>query len=365
VAKHLEGQVITKRLAEILALGGYSLLVIALLDTPASGFWLGAKQAERKVAEAQWKPFQVFQTQEPPITRENRPKHRTIKSAERPTVEQSRINKGVQAPSPKPSLKDPTPLERALASCEAEQTKETFVLPGSKGDVRLDNCYRGRDHLNCTFNALTTEAKDLVGGYSNVIEASYTDVSNVSDVCGVKQARLESDIKKAAEFSSRFDLFKTRYNEGISCARTIVQSLNNVTLRNIPQGPDLLKSMIETLQGEVNDVSVAEAEVAELAKKMDTTAKAMTALNLVHHSMCLEGEGVLASQKDGGVPASQKQDGMPTSQKDGGVRDSQKQEGMPASQKDEARPRPDSPKHEPVEGLSYEMSGQVSTLGPK
>jgi hypothetical protein len=74
---------------------------------------------------------------------------------------------------------------------------------------------------------------------------------------------------------------------------------------------------------------------------------------------------VLASQKDGGVPASQKQDGMPTSQKDGGVRDSQKQEGMPASQKDEARARPDSPKHEPVEGLSYEMSGQVSTLGPK
>ena len=47
----------------------------------------------------------------------------------------------------------------ALASCDKEPQSSDLILPRAKGDLKLDRCYRGRDHLVCSFNALLQEAK--------------------------------------------------------------------------------------------------------------------------------------------------------------------------------------------------------------
>jgi hypothetical protein len=270
------GQVIKQRLIKSSALGGFSLSIIALLNTPAPGFWLGAEQAQGQVFQAQRRRLQ-----ERPIVRRNSPNPR------RPLQ---------SSPIHPPAI---GPLATALASCDKEQqSKGPFVLPGAKGDITLDGCYRGRDHLNCTFDALTTEAKALLEGYGNVIEARYTDVKNVDGICGIKPDKLGLDRKNALDFSNRFKVFKTYYKERTSCTSKIAESLNKVTLRDIPQSPEILKSMTDAFLGEVKDVSDVQAEVAELAEKIDSASKAMTAINLVHHAMCPKDEGVPARQKD-------------------------------------------------------------------
>jgi hypothetical protein len=57
-----------------------------------------------------------------------------------------------------PAIEPTSPLGQALASCDKDDAvQETFALPGLKGEVTLDRCYKGHDHLICVFNALITE----------------------------------------------------------------------------------------------------------------------------------------------------------------------------------------------------------------
>lgn len=267
---------INQRLLRALTLGSFSLSVIALLNTSAPGFWLGAEQPQGQVAQPQAR-----------------------RSPGQPAVKRSPPDSRRSAPSSSVSTPAVGPLARALASCDKErQSKGPFVLPGSNGDITLDGCYRGRDHLNCTFEALSSEAKALSEGYSGVIEARYTDVKNVDGICGIKQNKLDLDRKNATEFSSRFKIFSTSYKERTICINKIAESLNKVTLRDMPQAPEVLKSMINAFLGEAKDVSDVQAEVSDLAEKIDSAGKAMTAINLVHHTMCPKDEGVPVSQKD-------------------------------------------------------------------
>jgi len=43
--------------------------------------------------------------------------------------------------------------------CRIHCPDPAATLQSTRGDVKLDRCYRGRDHLVCQFNALLTEAK--------------------------------------------------------------------------------------------------------------------------------------------------------------------------------------------------------------
>jgi hypothetical protein len=56
-------------------------------------------------------------------------------------------------------------LGTALAACEKEsENSEALTLPGARGEVKLDRCYRGRDHLVCSFNALGEGAHETLWG---------------------------------------------------------------------------------------------------------------------------------------------------------------------------------------------------------
>src|SRR6266702_2099926 len=96
-------------------------------------------------------------------------------------------------------------LGSTLASCDkAPEGFEALALPGARGEVKLDRCYRGRDHLVCSFNALLTEARSLLENYKRIVDANYPNVTNVDAVCAIKPDNLVTDLESATEFGARF-----------------------------------------------------------------------------------------------------------------------------------------------------------------
>ena len=199
------------------------------------------------------------------------------------------------------SVSEPTggALGTALASCDkGSEGSEALILPGPKGEVKLDRCYRGRDHLVCSFNALLTEAKSLIEGYGKIVEARYPDVNNVDGVCSIKPDNLATDLQSAIDFTNRFKALKAEFNVRTNCASKIGQSLKDVTLRDMAQAPEILKSMIDSIEGDIKGISVAQAKVVELAEKIDSSQKAIATIRMIHRAMCLKDQRAVSQGKD-------------------------------------------------------------------
>jgi hypothetical protein len=251
------------------------LAIMGLLYTPASpGFWSGVGWAQES-REAQRHP-------------------------KTPTTGQP------ASPDPAPvalPVREPTggALGTALTSCDkGSESSEALTLPGAKGEVKLDRCYRGRDHLVCSFNALLTEAKSLIEDYGKIIEARYPDVSNVDGICGIKPDKLASDLQNATDFTNRFKALKAEYDTRTNCASKIGQSLRDVTLPDMAQAPGILKSMIDSIEGDVKGVSAVQAKVVELAEKIDVSQKAMATIQKIHRTMCLKDQHAVLPAEDRG-----------------------------------------------------------------
>ena len=143
-------------------------------------------------------------------------------------------------------------LGSALASCDKpSEGFEALALPGARGEVKFDRCYRGRDHLVCSFGALLAEARSLLENYQRIIDTKYPDLSNLEGVCGIKSDTLATDLESATDFNARFKALKAQYDARVSCASRVQQSFRDLTLSDMAQAPDLLKSMIETIEGDI------------------------------------------------------------------------------------------------------------------
>jgi len=248
------------------ALWAGSLTMLALLCTPVPpAFWSGAAWAQ------EWREAQKRQPASPD-------------------------------PAPvAPPAREPAggALGTALASCDKEsESSEALTLPGAKGEVKLDRCYRGRDHLVCSFNALLKEAKSLIDDYGKIVEAHYPEVSNVGGICGIKPDALATDLQNATDFANRFKGLKAEYDARSSCATKIGQSLKDVTLPDMAQAPEILKSMIDSIDGDVKGVSVIQTKVVELAEKIDSSQKAMSTIRKIHRTMCLKDQRALSQAED-------------------------------------------------------------------
>jgi hypothetical protein len=246
------------------ALQAASVTMLVLLCAPgSSGFWSGAGWAQG-VGQTQ-RPIRIL---------------RTIPPAS-----------AIPAPDPLPVRELTGVLGTSLAACDKEaQNPDNLILPGAKGDLKLDRCYRGRDQFVCSFNALLTEAKSLLEDYRKVVDARYPEVSNVGDVCKIKPDNLAVDMQNATDFANRFKMLKAEYEARIGCANKVGQALKDVTLPDMAQAPGILKSMMDAIEADVRGVSDQEAKVVELAEKIDTSQRAMVTLRKIHRSICLQGQ---------------------------------------------------------------------------
>jgi hypothetical protein len=225
---------------------------------------------------------------------QNQPQVQTEPRAQRPRPKPIVQPKPVQ-PSP-PNLApvalpvtDPnSPLGSALASCDkGSEASEPLSLPGARGEVTLDRCYRGRDHLICNFNTLRTEAISLLENSRKIVEAKYPDVSNVDSVCSIKPNTLATDLQNASDFSTRFKALKAEYDARTNCANRVEQSLRDVTLPDMAQAPGIIKSMIDSIEGDMKSLSAVQVQVAELAENIDSSQKAMLTIQKIHRTMCV------------------------------------------------------------------------------
>jgi hypothetical protein len=52
------------------------------------------------------------------------------------------------------------------------------------------------------------------------------------------------------------------------------------------QASEMIKSMVESIDGDSKDLSVVQAKVVELAGKMDASQRAMVTIGKIHQAMC-------------------------------------------------------------------------------
>jgi hypothetical protein len=194
-------------------------------------------------------------------------------------------------PAPTPAVlpvTDPNlPLGERLAKCDQTAgNSEALALPGPKGEVKLDRCFRGRDHLVCGFNALLTEAKVLLQNYKGIVDADYPNVGDVEGICRIKPDRLTADLQSAIEFTARFKALKAEYEARGNCATRVQQSFRDVAFPDLTQGPSVLKSMTEAIAGDLKGLSAVQAQVVELAERTEWSHRAIGTLQKLHRSMC-------------------------------------------------------------------------------
>jgi methyl-accepting chemotaxis protein len=203
---------------------------------------------------------------------------------------------------PSPAIDQTSALGQALAACNQDAAvQEAFTLPGLKSDVTLDRCYKGRAHLICVFTALSTEAKSLTSSYTKIVEANYPDLNTVDGVCQLNPETLATNIVGSEDFAKRFKELKSQYEATTNCAGNIEQAFKNVTLTDMVQAPEIIKSMTASIDGDVAKISKVHEQISNLAEKMELSKKAMKTLTKIYHAMCLQ--GARAAGQSGAVQA--------------------------------------------------------------
>ena len=196
-----------------------------------------------------------------------------------------------------------TALGAALLSCNKEaEGYQPASLPGARGEIKLDQCYRGRDHQVCSFNALLSEAQSLLQDYRKIIEANYPTLGSVEDVCRRTPESLAADLEKATDFAARFHALKAEYDARVNCTNRIEESFRDVTMPDMGQAPSLLKSMIDSIEDDTKGVSAAQAELAELADKVNSSHKAILTIQKIHRAMCGKKPSARVEAGDRGMP---------------------------------------------------------------
>jgi hypothetical protein len=203
---------------------------------------------------------------------------------------------------PNPAIDKTSALGQALAACNQDAAvQETFALPGLKGEVTLDRCYKGRAHLICVFTALSTEAKSLTGTYTKIVDANYPDLNTVDGVCKLNPETLASDIVGSEDFAKRFKELKSQYEAATNCAGNVEQAFKNVTLTDMTQAPEILKSMTAAIDGDFAKISEVHEQISDLSAKMELANKAMKAVTKIHHAICMNEKAAAQSSPEHGV----------------------------------------------------------------
>ena len=267
MAKHSDERNYPKHLA-LLALLFLSVGAIALLSDTAS-----ARQQQR---------FQV----RPAATGTN-PPERTNTTPETTT-----------AVLLSPAIDKTSALGQALAACNQDAEKEPVTLPGLKGEVTLDRCYKGRAHLICVFTALSTEAKSLAGTYTKIVDAKYPDLNTVDGICQVTLQTLAADIAGSEDFAKKFKELKSQYEAATKCAVSVEQAFKDVSLAGLTKAPEVVQSMTASIDGDMAKTSKVYEQISSLAEKMEQSNKAIKMVTKLHHAICMNEKAVEQSGRE-------------------------------------------------------------------
>jgi hypothetical protein len=72
-----------------------------------------------------------------------------------------------------------------------------------------------------------------------------------------------------------FKELKSQYEAATNCAHNVEEGFKNVTLVDMAQAPEVLKSMIASIDGDVAKASAAHTQISDLAQRMELANRAM------------------------------------------------------------------------------------------
>ncbi len=204
---------------------------------------------------------------------------------------------------PNPAIDNASALGQALAACNQDAAvEETFTLPGLKGEVTLNRCYKGRVYLICVFTALGKEAKSLTDTYAKIVDAQYPAINSVDDgICKLNPETLASHIVGSEDFAKRFKELKSHYEAATNCAGNVVQAFKDATLTDMTQPPEIIKSMVASIDSDIAKTSEVQKQVSDLAKKMELSKNAMKTVTKIHRALCMNERALAQSSAEYGV----------------------------------------------------------------
>ena len=176
------------------------------------------------------------------------------------------------------------PLAQVLQECNAKPSV-AIKLPGAKGAIELNRCYRGREHMSCVVAALLAEANSIKQDYADIVSVDYPNLKTLDSICQITPDRLAEHSKALQTFRDRWALLRKEYAARLDCTNSVEDSLRNLSL-DMSYGADLVKSMVESLRNELTEVSQAQKDVLNLDDQMSAAQKAVEKISEIRSSVC-------------------------------------------------------------------------------
>ncbi len=176
-------------------------------------------------------------------------------------------------------------LTKALEECNSKPAV-AISLRGAKGDIQLDHCYRGREHLTCTVAALLAEANSIKQDYAEVIAADYPNVKTLETICKMTPDRLTEHSKAIIAFQERWKVLRKEYAARVECTNAVEDSLRNLSLADMSHAADIVKAMIESVRADLAAVSNAQKDVLNIADRAEAAQRSIATIQQVRSAVC-------------------------------------------------------------------------------
>ena len=211
---------------------------------------------------------------------------------ERLAATEAAAAKSAAASNPAPKASDRAtsefwriPLAQVLQECNAKPP-QSIKLPGAKGAIELNRCYRGREHLSCIVAALLAEANSIKQDYADIVSVDYPNLKTLDSICQITPDRLTEHSKALQTFRERWVLLRKEYAARLECTNSVEDSLRNMNLADMSYGADLVKSMVESFRAELTQVSMAQKDVLKLDDQMNAAEKAIENIIQIRSGVC-------------------------------------------------------------------------------
>jgi len=211
------------------------------------------------------------------------------------TASAQQVRQVQQAPLPRRPRQFPaahptetTPVESATptASCDQQFPKADLVLPGPKGAIKLDSCYRGREHFICSVNAIIVESKKLRSEYEKIVQMNYPSFKTIDPVCKLSAESVATDIQLVNDFFPRFRAVKSAFERQANCAVSVGRTIKELNLTTMANGADIVRSMMEAIDGDMKNVPDERQSSSDLSETIEAARKSLDSIEKLHAAMC-------------------------------------------------------------------------------
>jgi hypothetical protein len=141
-----------------------------------------------------------------------------------------------QIPATRPTAATPVESATPTAPCDQQFPRADLALPGLRGPIKLDSCYRGREHFVCSVDTIVAESQRLRSEYEKIVQMNYPSLKTIDPVCRLSSEGVATDIQLRAlrpTYSwSRISFQDFEQSNRLSSGRPTAQSPLGVRSRN-------------------------------------------------------------------------------------------------------------------------------------